>query len=182
MFGTVTSGMIADQLKTQFDVTLEKRKIQLEHPIRVLGDHEIELRLHQDVVTTSRCASRVPRRRPHCPPSPPRKPGRTRRRPKSAVAVLKSPTERLKSATRSHMRQEPSGHRDRRRHLEPRSLRAQKRLQNLPRPSRTLHMPISKAGHPWPAFFSGKWVAGSLAGMVTNPELAGFGPRVCRWA
>jgi large subunit ribosomal protein L9 len=52
MFGTVTSGMITDQLKTQFDVTLDKRKIHLEHPIRALGDHEIELRLHQEVVTT----------------------------------------------------------------------------------------------------------------------------------
>ena len=52
MFGTVTSGMIADQLKTQFDVTLEKRKIHLEHPIRTLGDHDVELRLHQDVTTT----------------------------------------------------------------------------------------------------------------------------------
>ena len=52
MFGTVTSGMVADQLKTQFDVTLEKRKIHLEHPIRTVGDHEIQLRLHADVVTT----------------------------------------------------------------------------------------------------------------------------------
>jgi outer membrane biosynthesis protein TonB len=52
MFGTVTSGMIADQLKTQFDVTLDKKKIHLEHPIRALGDHEIELRLHQEVATT----------------------------------------------------------------------------------------------------------------------------------
>ena len=52
MFGTVTSGLIADQLKTQFDVTLDKRKIYLEHPIRALGDHEVELRLHSDVTTT----------------------------------------------------------------------------------------------------------------------------------
>jgi len=52
MFGTVTSGMIADQLKTQFDVSLEKRKIQLESPIRTLGDHEVALRLHHDVNTT----------------------------------------------------------------------------------------------------------------------------------
>jgi large subunit ribosomal protein L9 len=52
MFGTVTSGMIADQLKTQFDVTLDKRKIHLEHPIRSLGDVDVELRLHADVVTT----------------------------------------------------------------------------------------------------------------------------------
>jgi large subunit ribosomal protein L9 len=52
MFGTVTSGAIADQLKTQFDVTLDKRKIHLEHPIRALGDADVELRLCPDVVTT----------------------------------------------------------------------------------------------------------------------------------
>src|SRR5262245_46510386 len=42
MFGTVTSGMIADQLKTQFDISLDKRKIYLEHAIRALGEHEVE--------------------------------------------------------------------------------------------------------------------------------------------
>jgi len=49
MFGTVTSGMIADELKTQFDVSLDKKKIHLEHPIRNLGDYEVELHLHADV-------------------------------------------------------------------------------------------------------------------------------------
>ena len=43
MFGAVTAGMIADQLKPQFDVALDKRKIHLEHPIRPLGEHEVEL-------------------------------------------------------------------------------------------------------------------------------------------
>lgn len=52
MFGSVTSGTIADQLKNQFDVTLDKKKIHLEHPIRALGEHEVELRLHTGVVTT----------------------------------------------------------------------------------------------------------------------------------
>ena len=37
MFGAVTSGMIADELKHQFDITLDKRKIHLEHPIKQLG-------------------------------------------------------------------------------------------------------------------------------------------------
>jgi len=49
MFGAVTAGMIADQLKTQFDIVLEKRKIYLEHPIKTLGEHIVELRLHTDV-------------------------------------------------------------------------------------------------------------------------------------
>lgn len=52
MFGTVTAGMIADQLKTQFDITLDKKKIHLEQPIRALGQHEVELRLHADVVSS----------------------------------------------------------------------------------------------------------------------------------
>src|SRR3954469_12392609 len=52
MFGAVTSGAIADELKHQFDITLDKKKIHLEHPIKTLGDHDIELRLHADVHTT----------------------------------------------------------------------------------------------------------------------------------
>jgi large subunit ribosomal protein L9 len=52
MFGSVTSGSIADQLKTQFDVALDKKKIHLEHPIRTLGEHEVELRLYHGVTTT----------------------------------------------------------------------------------------------------------------------------------
>jgi large subunit ribosomal protein L9 len=52
MFGSVTSGMIADQLKTQFDIVLDKRKIHLEHPIKTLGEHDIELRLHPEVLAT----------------------------------------------------------------------------------------------------------------------------------
>ena len=49
MFGTVTSGMIADELKHQFDITLDKRKIHLAQPIRALGEQEVELRLHHEV-------------------------------------------------------------------------------------------------------------------------------------
>jgi large subunit ribosomal protein L9 len=52
MFGAVTAGMIADQLKRQFDVVLEKRKIHLEHPIKTLGEHAVELRLHAQVAST----------------------------------------------------------------------------------------------------------------------------------
>jgi len=50
MFGSITAGAIADQLKHQFDVALDKKTIHFEHPIRTLGEHEVELRLHADVV------------------------------------------------------------------------------------------------------------------------------------
>ena len=52
MFGSVTAGMIADELKHQFDITLDKQKIHLEHPIRTLGEHEVELHLHAEVKST----------------------------------------------------------------------------------------------------------------------------------
>jgi large subunit ribosomal protein L9 len=52
MFGSVTAGTIADELKHQFDISLDKRKIHLEHPIRALGDHEVELHLHAEVKGT----------------------------------------------------------------------------------------------------------------------------------
>ena len=52
MFGSVTAGTIADQLKTQFDITLDKKKIHLDHPIKALGEHEVELRLHPEVTTS----------------------------------------------------------------------------------------------------------------------------------
>jgi len=71
MFGAVTNGMIADQLKTQFDVSLDKRKIHLDHPIRALGEHEVQLRLHQDVTTTLkvRVESSTPLPVPVAPPA-----------------------------------------------------------------------------------------------------------------
>jgi large subunit ribosomal protein L9 len=52
MFGAVTAGMIADELKHQFDIALDKRKIRLEHAIKTLGEQEIELHLHAEVKST----------------------------------------------------------------------------------------------------------------------------------
>jgi large subunit ribosomal protein L9 len=52
MFGSVTAGVIADELKHQYDISLDKRKIHLEHPIRAIGDHEVELHLHAEVKGT----------------------------------------------------------------------------------------------------------------------------------
>ncbi|MCX6902115.1 MAG: 50S ribosomal protein L9 [Verrucomicrobia bacterium] len=52
MFGSVTSGTIADTLKTQFDIMLDKKKIHLEKPIHAVGEYEVELHLHHDVNTS----------------------------------------------------------------------------------------------------------------------------------
>jgi len=52
LFGAVTAGMIADELKHQFDIALDKKKIHLEAPIKTLGEHEIDLHLHSEVKST----------------------------------------------------------------------------------------------------------------------------------
>lgn len=49
LFGAVTAGMIADELKHQFDIALDKKKIHLDHSIRTTGEYEVELNLHHDV-------------------------------------------------------------------------------------------------------------------------------------
>jgi large subunit ribosomal protein L9 len=52
MFGSITPGAIADELKHQFEISIDKKKIHLEHPLRAIGEHEIELRLNPEVTTT----------------------------------------------------------------------------------------------------------------------------------
>lgn len=48
LFGSVTAKDIADALEAQ-KFHIERRKIQLEEPIRTLGEHQVLLRLHRDV-------------------------------------------------------------------------------------------------------------------------------------
>ena len=48
LFGSVTSQDIADAL-AKAGHSIDKRKIELEHPIKQLGEHTVPLRLHSDV-------------------------------------------------------------------------------------------------------------------------------------
>lgn len=52
MHGTVTTGQIADELHTHYAISLDKKKIHIDKPIRALGEHEVELRLHPEVKAT----------------------------------------------------------------------------------------------------------------------------------
>jgi large subunit ribosomal protein L9 len=51
LYGSVTSGDVADFLKSK-GIELDKRKVQLEDPIKRLGDHEVKIKLHPEVVAT----------------------------------------------------------------------------------------------------------------------------------
>jgi large subunit ribosomal protein L9 len=49
LFGAITSADIADAIKAQLGVTLEKKQIALIDPIKKLGTFSIELDLHREV-------------------------------------------------------------------------------------------------------------------------------------
>lgn len=48
LFGSITTQDIADALVAAGH-TVDKRKLELEHPIKSLGTHTVPVRLHQDV-------------------------------------------------------------------------------------------------------------------------------------
>ena len=49
LFGSITSKQIATELKKQYKVKLDKRKIDLKNPIRALGLTRTSVRIHPDV-------------------------------------------------------------------------------------------------------------------------------------
>ena len=48
LFGSVTANEIADALEAK-GVNVDKRRIELAHPIKNIGMHDVEVRLHKDV-------------------------------------------------------------------------------------------------------------------------------------
>lgn len=48
LFGSVTAKDIAEALEAK-NFSIERRKIQLEEPIKQLGDHKVPVRLHREV-------------------------------------------------------------------------------------------------------------------------------------
>lgn len=49
LFGSVTANEIADALEAK-GINVDKRRIELEHPIKTIGLHDVEVKLHRDVV------------------------------------------------------------------------------------------------------------------------------------
>ena len=51
LYGSVTTSDIADALAAR-DLTVDRRRIQLADPLKTLGEHEIQVKLHRDVTAT----------------------------------------------------------------------------------------------------------------------------------
>jgi large subunit ribosomal protein L9 len=54
LFGSVTNADIAQQLKREAGIEIDKRKIEVEPPIKSLGPHEVQIELHPDITETLR--------------------------------------------------------------------------------------------------------------------------------
>ena len=54
LFGSVTNADIAQQLKRESGIDVDKRKIEVEPAIKSLGPHEVVVSLHPDVTATLR--------------------------------------------------------------------------------------------------------------------------------
>ncbi len=51
LFGAITPGDITEALAREHQITIDKRKIELETPIKELGEHRVPIKLHPEVST-----------------------------------------------------------------------------------------------------------------------------------
>jgi len=56
LYGSITSADIADELNSSAGLVVDKRKIELEEPIRQLGNYEVTVRLTHDIAAVIRLA------------------------------------------------------------------------------------------------------------------------------
>ena len=49
LFGSVTSGMIADAIKAQLDVEIDRKRVELGKPIKMAGVHPVVISLYRDI-------------------------------------------------------------------------------------------------------------------------------------
>ncbi|WP_088227221.1 50S ribosomal protein L9 [Desulfosporosinus sp. FKB] len=54
IFGSVTSKEIAEGLKKQHGIEIDKRKLEVKEPIKALGTYEISVKVHPDVTAKLR--------------------------------------------------------------------------------------------------------------------------------
>ncbi|OKL50576.1 50S ribosomal protein L9 [Boudabousia marimammalium] len=52
LFGSASTADIADAVKAQLNQTIDRRKVVIDAPIKTIGNHEVTVNLHADVVAT----------------------------------------------------------------------------------------------------------------------------------
>lgn len=54
LYGSVTASDIADAVKEQLGIEVDRRRVDLDEPIRTLGEHSVAIRFHADVIGQAR--------------------------------------------------------------------------------------------------------------------------------
>jgi large subunit ribosomal protein L9 len=54
LYGSVGNSAIADALRSQLGIRLDRRRIPLDRPLKTLGGHDINVRVHPDLTATLR--------------------------------------------------------------------------------------------------------------------------------
>jgi large subunit ribosomal protein L9 len=49
LYGSVGNSAIADAIRAQLGITVDRRRIPLEKPLKTLGEHTVNVRIHSDV-------------------------------------------------------------------------------------------------------------------------------------
>ena len=52
LFGSVTAAMIADAVKEQLGVEVDRKRVELGKPIKVAGTHEVSISLYREIRTS----------------------------------------------------------------------------------------------------------------------------------
>jgi len=52
LFGSITNSDVAQQLKREAGINVDKRKIEIDQPIKSLGPHEVRVELHSEITET----------------------------------------------------------------------------------------------------------------------------------
>lgn len=52
LFGAISGKDIADAIKNQYKIDIDKKKINLSDPIKTAGEHKVEIRIYTGVITS----------------------------------------------------------------------------------------------------------------------------------
>ena len=51
-FGSISTKEVQEELKKQYDISVDKKKMELDVPMKNFGDYDIKVKLHKDVEAT----------------------------------------------------------------------------------------------------------------------------------
>lgn len=93
LYGSITSADIAAELENTTGLVIDKRKIELDEPIRQLGSYEISIRLAQDIIPKIRVTV-VEEAPPKEEEKPPKKAKKAAKKAEKAPKAEKKPTKK----------------------------------------------------------------------------------------